>query len=305
MKKLLPIILIVITLGICIIILVKSNPQYIVVTTIPTSYNSINLQEDEDYLDVIIYLDYKDSYYTKKENIISSTLYDDEVMMKVQLHSIDYLEKHKIGNKNFYAYNFRFKVVIGDNQELVLKNARLELCYSDVENIDIYIGSIYFFKAPFYFDETNIVEIKEISGIVNEVDGIKTLVGMYLKIRCTDIITIKDIRLVDANNYFSLSEVVEVEEINANDNMNELLGYSYDYCKGTIGTIDMTLQKGEKGIVIPIKTIKTLSRTGFIITYMYDGNLYNYYYNDFIFFKDLEISNNLQKKLEYYSYDFN
>ena len=302
MKKYFIFIPIVIALLVAIIITIAMHVDTFEIMTIPRSYSFASTYSDDDEMDVYVYVSSKNSFVVKKDRVsncfIKSKITSDE--LKIDLLDItDCDEKIKVYGHYFYLFRFRFDIAFKTTSEyeLAINEALLTLEY-DRKEISLRLGSFYYYKMPYYGDETNTLIVTSLKPVLGYIGENRTISGIEIGLRnnSSSDITITNIKLLDPNVYPSLSEVkIITTQTSGIETISSILGYNYalkDTDKGE-GEISLLIEKkGTVNIVVPIKYLDDypINTLGFIISYQVKGQdeIIKYYYDDYVFFNSMK-----------------
>ena len=317
MKKYWIFVPVVIILIIGVILSISLHVDTFEVMTIPRSYSYVSTYSDQDEMDVYVYVSTKNSYLTKKEYVSNAFICSNKTgdILNVKLLDItDCENKKKIYNHNFYLFKFSFDISFNTTTEyeLSIKDAVLTLDYNSKE-VNLELGSFYYYKMPYYGDSTNHLTITSLKPILGYIEENRTVSGFRIGLRnnSSKKIRIVDVKLLDPNIYPSLREVKIVDDENGIETMSSILGYNYNLKSKEVETSDLDLEINKNdniNIVIPIKYIEDypINSFGFIISYTEEGSeeVIKYYYDDFIFFNSIQETYE-ESKLKISTYDNN
>ena len=167
-----------------------------------------------------------------------------------------------------------------------------------IESVNILIGSVTLGSIPYSHDESGIMNLISMEGIVSKIDGVKSLVAIVLTINAKEQLNIRKIELYDDSAFISGEEARLIEDDYENKTIDELLGYKYNE-KEYLGENMNLIVTGKNTILFPVKNAKSLNETGFKLTYTINDIEYSFYYENFLFFNDLEKENMEYKKYSY------
>ena len=302
MKKYLIFIPIVIALLIAVIVSIALHVDTFEVMTIPRSYSYVSTYSDSDTMDVLVYVSSKNSYLTRKESVENCYIKakDNHDEMKIELLDISDCDmKTKVYNHNFYLYKFSFDITfsVTSEYELSINDAILTMDYGG-RKVNLTLGSFYYYKLPYYGDNTNDLIITSLKPVLGYIGENRTTYGIKIGLRNNgrDKINISNIKLLDPNIYASLDEVIKINESsNSYETMTSILGYNYSH-KGDInqnGSLMISLDsKEEIEIIVPIKYLNDypINTFGFIVSYKEASSdeEIRYYYDDFTYFNSFK-----------------
>ena len=172
-----------------------------------------------------------------------------------------------------------------------------------IKEIDISIGSLSIYKIEDNnYNDFGIINLK---GIVNTVDGKKTLVGIVMEIdnNKNSKITINDIQLYDLNAY--ISGVYEIEEdINSNTNIETIIKKEYKLKDTKVNVTKEIYENARLLLTIGYFNHYQISKLGFKINYQIDGLNREFVFTDFTFFND-HLRYIPINELTFYTYGYN
>lgn len=302
MKKYLIFIPVIVILLIALIISIAMHIDSFEVMTIPRSYSYVSTISDSDEMDVLVYVSSKNSYITRTSGIKNAYIKNNKNTDEVQIKILDITDcdvKTKVYGHTFYLYEFSFDITFPTTSEyeLAINDALLILEY-DTKDVTLELGSFYYYKTPYYGDNSNNLIVTSLKPVLGYLDENRTVSGIRIGLRnnSNQKIIICDIKLLDPNIYASLGEIKIIEEdINGLETMSSILGYNY-YLKTKEkddATINLEIdKKDEYDFIIPIKYLEDypINSFGFIISYKEENSdvIVKYYYDDFIFFNSMK-----------------
>lgn len=310
MKKYFPFFILASSLVVVIIIAIAFKPQKMIeLTTFPQAYNIVSLVDEQDQLAIDLYINHKDSYLINHDNISHAYLLDKQNnQLKLKIVRIDATGEYlNTNHKKYYGYQFHFEIPINATSELTftMEEANLILEYIQGTNIDIRIGSFCYYKVlKFGGDE---ITINKLKGVVNEIDGKKTLVGLGIGIKnhLSEHTIIKKIIPLDVNVFVSYQDYQEIKNFEPTSNISELLGYHYDVNFQEKSDC-LNLEIDDEGFYLfPLKYTNTITinKLGFIVEYEVDKEIKRLYYDDFTFFNTNQSFESIINQLVFYHYE--
>lgn len=268
-------------------------------TTIPKSYCLVTDTALEKEVEAMLYVSNKKSFVTDIKKISSAYISSRNRLdkLKVDLKSItDCNTSSIIKSKEYFLYSYVFTLPIIDatDYDLSINDAIIILEYFN-EEIEIKLGSFYFYKIPYFGDKYENMSISKLKGIVNYVNGNKTLVGIVLGInnKTNNDLTISDIELLDKSVKVSMEEVQElVGDAQSSDDISSLLGYDYDLYEIENGNNTITIEKKEVAyFIVPIKYLNNyiIDSAAIKINYMLGDDTFYYYLDNIKLFTDFNM----------------
>lgn len=319
MKQIIVTISILVLMIVAIFIIYYKNDvsKTIKVTTFEKGYNYVSKYHENEEVIIDIYLSSKNTYITNINNINECFIEDKnkENLIKLKLSNIINKNIVSLNNNTFYQYQFIFNIDIKTESfyEVLLSDAYLNINYLENDNIRIKIGSFSYYKIPHTNDENNFLSLSRVRAIVNEIDNIKTIVALDLGIKnnTNHDIEIIEIRPLDVSLQASYGDVINTEGLSyyPSDDLKSILGYEYSFSfNNDAQALSIELAKGcNLYYLFPLKYkfSYAINDVGFIIKYELDGQIYNFYFDDFIYFSNTNYNNDEINKLQYYIYENN
>lgn len=228
-------------ISVVIIILCLKKPSQVRVTTILTPYNVLSSVNSKDNISVNLYVNYKDSYFTDVNKVVSSSIYGEDTMYTLKLKSIESSNnKTSLYNEDYYLFTFIFDFdykFLTDYRDEIEK-AHLNMNYSNGIETNIYIGSLSIYKyEENYENQENgdiaVTTIKTIDEVKNNNVLVKGLFGCNLGIRnlTNQEINIISIEALDVSieDYKCFKEVDNANEVCINNIYQGYPSISNDY----------------------------------------------------------------------------
>lgn len=284
-------------------------------TIVPKSYCFVTDNKVDKELEAMVYVTNKESFITDKDQITNAYIESRNRLdkLKIYLKSISDCNITKVINKKiYYLFSFVFTLpqVDATNYDLCINDAILLLeCIND--EIEIKLGSFYYYKIPYFGDESENLSISKLKGIVNYVNANKTLVGLVLGLRnnSKDDITITSIDIFDKTIHPSMSDIKLIDDdVSSSDNLSGLLGYEYNiYKEEDKEAKDIVIYKDETvNYLIPLKYINDyiIDSASMVINYQVNNKDYSYYLDNITLFTDFNLTID-ESKLEVLTYNGN
>lgn len=205
MKRYLIFIPIVIILLVAVIISIALHVDTFQVMTIPRSYSYVSTYSDSDTMEVLVYVSSKNSYLTRKNNIENCYIKDKEENDELKIKLLDIIDcdlKTKVYSHNFYLYKFCFDISFPTTTEyeLSINDAILTIEYGQ-KDVVLELGSFYYYKMPYYGDETNNLIVTSLKPVLGYINDNRTITGIRIGLRNNSFmdISISNIKLLDPN----------------------------------------------------------------------------------------------------------
>ena len=207
-----------------IIIAIIRKPKQIKITTVRESYNQVVLSNDDYKLNIRILVNQKNAFITNIDEISNAYIGNNDDLYKAEVCEINYGNYTLIENEKFYEYSFYINLDLKINIEI--ENAFLYINYLNQKDIAIDIGSISLYRIN--ENSFNDFSITNLKGVVNQISGKKTLVGIVFDIKSNECININNISLFDLNTYISGIYDISQEVINYSDNIDLIINKEYN-----------------------------------------------------------------------------
>lgn len=282
--------LIILMVSTSIIILLNRKSKEFKVTALKKDYHQVYLHEEPMSLKIITYSNDKSSKYLNKELISGSYLSDakGENSYRVFVEEIiDLDETIMIKKEKFYC----FQIIINLEsllEKINIPDAILVFEYYDQIVFNLFIGWVSLYKVPRFGSLNNELAICHLKGFTTIDQGIKKLQAILVGLRNNSAqnITIDEISPLAGDVFFN--DVTEISDPSIT------LDEDFDiYNIGKAKSIIIELSPQEtKYFIVPIKYIirKNLSSFGLEISYFKENQLYQMYFDDYIFFSNTHIS---------------
>lgn len=291
--------LIIMLMGFTAFFMLRKKAKTVSFGSFPVSNNYLSLYQEEEEITFEIFFNRTDSLMTDTKAVSAAWITDSE---KENLLTLKLQEIKKTGNKiikneeTYYSYLFTFttEMLVEEDFEFLIPEAYLSLLYRGDKEIMIPVGSFAFKKiSAFGSDE---LFISRLQGIVNEIDGIKTLVGvcLSLKNKSDSEVTVKSIESLAVFLHPSPKEIVYLDNatIDSGISINSLIK-DYDPYKIEEGEAEIEIAPdSELRFLLPLKYEKLLftNTLPLQIEYEVNGSTKKYYFNEFTFFTDYRYS---------------
>lgn len=265
-------------------------------TTFKKSYSIVSEMNEKDKLEILLYISTKDTSLVNKKEIFSSCITDNEdTLIPVRLNDIvDLNYSQMIKGDYYHLFNFVFDILLKPENELSvnIQNAYLQLEYGSVTT-STPIGSMFIQKVKRFGDENNNLSISRLKAVVNENKKNKTISGIAIELsnRCSEVIAIKDIKLLNESIGISNNEITSTDfNFNSDDSIEKVIKkpYSINEIKDDPFEEFDIYAKSSISLIIPLYYIYEypINSIGIKVTYVINGEEKNLYFDDFVFFKD-------------------
>ena len=263
------------------------------------NYNVASTVEEDDYLNISLFINDKNSYILDKNQfeyaIITSK--DEIESMKLDLISVNSKEETiKYNDDKYYMFALNFKILfdVKDEYSWNLSDAYLSIGYQGNKDYKIKIGKFSFNK---YVKRESLINISYIKPLTFENNN-SYLGGVIYGINnnSNQAINISKIEILNTNVYIG-DGIKKVDNTNSID-FEEVAGYGHEQVKKRSGdlTINIDSQKEIK-LFVPIyyDELFIMNRFPIKIIYSYNGKTYEYIfglYNYYNPIKEIVQSNN-------------
>ena len=274
-----------------------TNQETFNVTTFKRSYSILSEISEKDYIEIQLYITDKNVSLVDKNKINDCYLYDDNNQLKLELIDLISINNSQIVNKinddlyYLYSYIFLIEYNVLTETDIYLDNAKLKINILDNE-YEITIGSLSYTKINSFKTNNNIM-INKIIPIINFIDKNDLLLGLDITLTNTsnNDILIDKIELLDKNIKIGTNEIIYLkEEYQSDTNINEIIGYSYNYKYEKIYDEELNLKINKNSTVhllLPVKYLNEYKINSFGIEFDYIENNEEkiMYFDDYLFFK--------------------
>lgn len=271
--------------------LLKKDSGPVTFTTFPAAHGFLSPYQEKEEISFEIFFDRK-SMFVEERTLNAAWIADENGENVLALNPVEIrkTENSFVHNgKTYQGYLFLFAGPKTDDGFLFeLKDAHLFLEYKSGKEIKVPVGSFALEKIPAFGSEE--LYVSRLQGIVNELEGVKTLVGicLSLKNKTSEKIVIKAVEPVSSTVRGDAAGMMELgdEEIGPGTDIRELLP---DYDPQLIATRKTELEippNGETRILLPLKYLQKLptNTLAFRIEYECLGETQTCYFNEFTFF---------------------
>lgn len=290
---------IVILISMVLVFFTLRKPKEIKLHTHPQVYVSC---EEEGKYTIKMYVNQKNTYLTDEEKLNKAFFSDanEESLIKLKCLSINYLGEVDINKERYYLFAYAFLEESGLDHMQILE-AYLNISYYGDKSIKVFIGSV-----GHYVEATNFIpfmHIESMRGVVNVIDGKKTLVGIQLKISSEREIILKNISF--CNPVIQTSDIKIVSNLfSSNEDISQHLGYKYKYNANMGQKWDIRIDDDIILISLQYDELYQVADLGFKLIFDIDDREYIHYIPLFHFFTDYERSVHIEELRTYhYEYD--
>lgn len=234
-----------------VVILNIKNSQKSNFLNYPTNYSLCN----NNTLEVKIYCDNKNLSFFDKEEIMETTISDeDENYYQIKVKDISIGNKTMINNHNYYTYILILEIPFESEEIVNMNNVKLNIVNKRGENITFKIGNISMVSGDYF----SLVDTKSIIGMTKIVNNYATLDKIKVELYNfqPNPVILKKAELVSA---VVSTNIVETKLLN-----------------------DKTIE-----LIIPINYLQQsfIDGVGVILTWEYQGSVYQQLLNPYVLFK--------------------
>jgi len=268
------------------------------------SKNYSRLMTESETLAIPLYLSEDNSFLTEKTNITNLTICDDYNEIAATIKSIEQEDvKSQFQGKEYYTFIFEISFDWPNlaNLQFELNDAKMNIFYMNGEEFNFSIGNLYLSFMD--INQSNFLDLVNLSGIVNEIENEKYLVALNLRfmnlsnheIKINQISTNTDKLKLDLGNLLEKQSTYE-----ANVDFKEVIA-DYDH----LGSADEAayVLNDDFYLVIPLlyegNFIK-INRFPLFIEYEYNNKVQILIIDDFLFFNErINLDNYADEITEY------
>jgi len=279
----------------------KSNKD---ISILAFSKNYSRLMTESETLAIPLYLSEDNSFLTEKTNITNLTICDDYNEIAATIKSIEQEDvKSQFQGKEYYTFIFEISFDWPNlaNLQFELNDAKMNIFYMNGEEFNFSIGNLYLSFMD--INQSNFLDLVNLSGIVNEIENEKYLVALNLRfmnlsnheIKINQISTNTDKLKLDLGNLLEKQSTYE-----ANVDFKEVIA-DYDH----LGSADEAayVLNDDFYLVIPLlyegNFIK-INRFPLFIEYEYNNEVQILIIDDFLFFNErINLDNYADEITEY------
>lgn len=285
-----------------------NRPREIHVSAYTKPY-SVNSQiHIKDSVDIELLMDQADSFYSDKEQIVSSYIKGDEGQVKLNITGI-YLESSNIlvYDEKYYIFHYVFEIDFktSDDYELFIKDAILELEYKNGVKSKLNIGSFSYYKYSESSEDLMISNLRVINKYKNDTNFYGFQIG--LRNLSTYDIEVHNIKLLDINA--KIGEILELDAMNESKEIEDYFN-NYESIEEN-NNIKLNINSKEnKCYTIALSNMDEynlmypLERAGILIEYTINGEYKTFVFENFLFYEQSFVD--LSKyKFDIYTYDNN
>lgn len=293
-------------IGAIVIFSFKEKTDVINYFSIENNYS--RLLTTNEVLSIPIFFSDNKNFLIDSNNISSVSLKNDIFEVAVDIKAIKYDSTIVYLNKTYYQYSFliEFSKITIDNLEMEMLDAKLLITYKNSEILEIEVGNLFLNFGD--VQASDHIDLRYLSGIVNEIDGKKYLVGIILKVDnfTTQPIQIKSISTNVSKMAFSLERsFLSLHSYDSETDLEEIVG-EFDVLVFTLNSDFQLLLNDDYYYVIPVmyQELVKINRLPIIIEYGYNNQDYRYVIDDFMFFNERFVIDDYEEYIREYQYSY-
>jgi hypothetical protein len=271
------------------IFFINRNPRDIKLTLVKESFNLLSKKNQTDQISISLYVNQKDTYITNLQTISKTYISDEEKnnILLVNVQKVNYQGETKIEQDVYFVY--QFDINLQYQFELEIPKAYLILNYFNSKVIEVEIGSFCLYKTEVF--GSNDLSVNNLKGVVNQIAGKKTLVGIVvgLKNNTNESITITNLTPLDVNLISQDYKNISNENIVSNQQIDSILGYDYRHDDKPKQEIEFEVVN-QAVYLFSLSYLKyyEITNFGLKIDYLINSEQKTLYFDDFIFFNNYE-----------------
>lgn len=293
-------------IGAIVIFSFKEKPEVINYFSIENNYS--RLLTTNEVLSIPIYFSDNKNFLIDSNNVSNVSLKNDIIEVAVDIKAINYESTMTYKNKTFYQYSFliEFSKITIDNLEMEMLDAKLLITYKNSEILEIEIGNLFLNFGD--VQGSDHIDLRYLSGIVNEIDDKKYLVGIIIKVDnfTTQPIQIKSISTNVSKMAFSIeSSFLSLHSFDSETDLEEIFG-EFDVLFFSVNSDFQLLLNDDYYYVIPVmyQELVKINRLPIIIEYVYNNQEYRYVIDDFMFFNERFVIDDYEEYIREYQYSY-
>jgi len=291
--------------GSILILTMKEKVDIVNYFTIKQNYS--RLMTENETLFVSLFIDSDKSFITHTQNIVSSSLKNEDSLIAVDILRIDKSDEDIVySGRNYSLYNIEidFTQVKVTNLFLGMKDCMLAINYVNEVSLALEIGDVWLdFRE---ISPSNHFDYNNLYAVINDLEGSEYITALVFRFESMTNypIIIKNIRTVDSNISFDLNNVYMSEEkIAPQALMSELIPDYEMFNEVDQGEFSL---ENELYYLIPLvyREKNKIYRFPIIIDYSYNDSDYTLIIDDYLFFDEMIDLNEQSDKIREYQYHY-
>lgn len=268
-----------------------------------SSIHSYKKTSDTEYFHIQLLSNKKDAYYFIIDEVVSSSITNQEDIIPLELKSIQKSET----TTGEYIIDLSFKIGFDSEEYLIdFSEAYLNITYNDKE-LTVYIGEFYYLFSNTDYGDISLINLE---ATYDDILDIRTVSGLLLTVRNNSYhnLIIKDIEILSTSVDVMNEEVFVLEEdIDNFMKVSDILDKQFDPFDYENSDITITLLQDEEttlfGPLIYNGEINYIHRFSIKITYLLGGEERIYYIDDFPFMRESIFQTEYQDYINEYIFD--
>lgn len=288
------------------IICVRISDRNTYLISYKKNYNITSNSNDDDYININLFINNKKSYILDKNQLNKCYLSDrsNSSILNIEIDSIKKTElDFEYKNSKYYCYNFRFKIMFDtdDEFEWYINEAILNLRYKGDKEYNINIGDINYIKVD---NNNNDIIISNIKPLLSSINDNSYMTGLIVGVRKNSNynVNIAEINFMNCN--IAIGDKIQIIDKLPNGNdFKTICGYDNSSVVKGDGLIDLNLNSNDRYfIVIPIYYDELLIVNECVIKFKINvnGEEKSFYLKDYTFYQP---NNEIIEKNNIYIYD--
>ena len=240
------------------------------------SYNLTSTINDDDYLNINIYVNSKTSYFIDKSQLSDCYLKNEENIIDLELisiHNANEVVKYK--EEDYYNFIFKFKLKFDTTTNLTwhMKKTTLHMRYNNSKEYNLDIGDLTINKI---INNKELISLTNIKPLTSIIKNNTYLTGVVIGIRnvTKNNLKINKISLLDANVSVG-NQVYILNELPESNSFDSVADFDYLSVSKGIEEVNINLKNETIFIFIPIYYNKLTLKTKFPIEFTLNTTDFN------------------------------
>lgn len=260
------------------------------IITFKNDYYVVNADKN-NYINVPLYLNVKDSILINQEEISSVCLVNDveSEIIPLSIVELDFLNEVNYDDKIFYQYDLKLEIDFIINNLTVLDNVYLKISYYSMESFKILIGNV----CMYNYNINDQVYYTSLKGVTNNYEKTEMLIGVLVKLETINDLKISEILTMNNSIEVDLEKSYIIEE-ELTSNLNELIDENYNVIGSGNSNNDIVIKSGDYlFLTLKYNDYLQIPIQGFVIKYLYNNEINEKVITPFMFYK----TNNVKREM--------
>lgn len=260
------------------------------IITFKNDYYVVNADKN-NYINVPLYLNVKDSILINQEEISSVCLVNDveSEIIPLSIVELDFLNEVNYDDKIFYQYDLKLEIDFIINNLTVLDNVYLKISYYSMESFKILIGNV----CMYNYNINDQVYYTSLKGVTNNYEKTEMLIGVLVKLETINDLKISEILTMNNSIEVDLEKSYIIEE-ELTSNLNELIDENYNVIGSGNSKNDIVIKSGDYlFLTLKYNDYLQIPIQGFVIKYLYNNEINEKVITPFMFYK----TNNVKREM--------